>query len=98
MTDTTNWLEVIARKERLLDKLIRERDDWRTAALEARRALDDNPCVVGEHDADRAALDAIAALLRAEEWPGASGMEDIAEVVATVRDVTTVPGAEWLRH
>ena len=43
-------------------------------------------------------LDELAHLLSAEEWPGASGMEDVAELVGRVRDITTVPGREWYRH
>lgn len=47
-------------------------------------------------DAD--VLDRLAYLLSAEEWPGASGMEDVAELVAaTGRDINQ-PGAEWPRH
>ena len=48
---------------------------------------------------DKDILDEIAYLLSAAEWPGASGMEDIAELVAmTGRDITTDVGAEWHRH
>ena len=47
-------------------------------------------------DAD--VLDRLAYLLSAEEWPGASGMEDVAELVAaTGRDINQA-GAEWPRH
>src|SRR5262245_5406548 len=55
-----------------------------------------------EHDGgvltDRQALDEINLLLSAPEWPGASGMEDIAEIVnATGR--SEVPNApEWPSH
>lgn len=49
---------------------------------------------------DGEVLDEMAAMLAVEEWPGASGMEDIAELVAlTGRDTTTPrPGVEWRRH
>lgn len=48
--------------------------------------------------ADAEVLDRLAYLLSAEEWPGASGMEDVAELVAlTGRDIDQ-PGAEWPRH
>lgn len=46
---------------------------------------------------DAEVLDRLAWLLSAEEWPGASGMEDVAELVALVRDIEQ-PGAEWPRH
>ena len=47
---------------------------------------------------DAEILDRLAYLLSAEEWPGASGMEDVAELVAlTGRDLNQ-PGAEWPRH
>lgn len=47
---------------------------------------------------DSAVLDQLNLLLSAEEWPGASGMEDVAEIVrATGR--TQIPDApEWGRH
>lgn len=48
---------------------------------------------------DEAVLDRIAQLLRAPEWPGASGMEDIAELVAlTGRDLSDDPDMVWHRH
>ena len=47
---------------------------------------------------DSLILDRIAELLRAEEWPGASGMEDIAELVREVRDLTPDPDVHWSRH
>jgi hypothetical protein len=47
---------------------------------------------------DKEALDKLAWLLSAPEWPGASGLEDVAEiVVATGRDIEQ-EGAEWPRH
>ena len=47
---------------------------------------------------DAAALDRLARLLSASEWPGASGLEDIADIVRTVRDITEDPSVEWGRH
>lgn len=47
---------------------------------------------------DRETLDRLAWLLSAPEWPGASGMEDVAELVArTGRDLHQ-EGAQWYRH
>lgn len=47
---------------------------------------------------DTEALDRLAWLLSAPEWPGASGMEDVAEIVAaTGRDIDQ-EGATWARH
>lgn len=46
---------------------------------------------------DAAALDEINLLLSAPEWPGASGMEDVCDIVRRVRE--PVPDApEWHRH
>ena len=46
---------------------------------------------------DRGTLDAINLLLSAPVWPGASGMEDIYDLVRTVRE--PVPNApEWEAH
>lgn len=47
---------------------------------------------------DKVILDRLAYLLSAPEWPGASGMEDVAELVARVRDINTNPDAVWHRH
>lgn len=48
---------------------------------------------------DAEILDRIAYLLSAPEWPGASGMEDIAElVVLTGRDISDNPEVEWRSH
>ncbi len=48
---------------------------------------------------DTEILDRIAYLLSAPEWPGASGMEDIAELVAlTGRDISNNPDVEWASH
>lgn len=55
-----------------------------------RRGQDDDP--------DALALDQLAGWLRNEEWPGASGMEDVAAVVGRVRDLTSGPVVEWRRH
>lgn len=50
-------------------------------------------------DEDRAALDRIAALLRFPEWPGASAIEDVAAIVATVRNIEEGPTVtEWRSH
>jgi hypothetical protein len=47
---------------------------------------------------DKQVLDALAWLLSAPEWPGASGMEDVAELVGlTGRDLEQ-KGATWDRH
>lgn len=66
-----------------------------------RRALDldeDEPAVTSGPLIDRLALDLLNLLLSAAEWPGASGMEDVCEIVrATGR--TEVAGApEWRSH
>lgn len=55
---------------------------------------DDNSLTVS----DATALDALNLLLSADEWPGASGMEDVAEIVhATGR--RPIPNApEWPAH
>ena len=47
---------------------------------------------------DKDVLDRLAYLLSAPEWPGASGMEDVAELVGLVRDISDNPDAEWPRH
>lgn len=48
---------------------------------------------------DAEILDRIAYLLSAPEWPGASGLEDIAELVAlTGRDISDNPNVEWVSH
>lgn len=47
---------------------------------------------------DAEALDHLAWLLSAEEWPGASGMEDVAEIVASTGRDLEQPGADWPRH
>lgn len=48
---------------------------------------------------DQRALDNLALMLSAEEWPGASGMEDVAEIVAkTGRDIEQPNAPEWERH
>lgn len=50
-------------------------------------------------DEDRAALDTIARHLRFPEWPGASAIEDIAEMVRAVRNLDNGPAVdEWRRH
>jgi hypothetical protein len=47
---------------------------------------------------DAAALNLIARLMCADEWP-ISGLEDIAEIVrATGRTITDDPTAEWPSH
>ena len=64
-------------------------EEWTLVEVdEGRRPMTDKDC-----------LDALAHLLQAPEWPGASGMEDVAELVAaTGRDLTEVPDREWERH
>lgn len=48
---------------------------------------------------DKQALDRMAYLFSAMEWPGASGLEDLAEIVArTGREIKDDPNAEWGRH
>jgi len=47
---------------------------------------------------DAAALDELNLLLSAPEWPGASGMEDVLDIVRSTGR-TEVPGApSWSRH
>lgn len=47
---------------------------------------------------DAAALDLIARLMCAEEWP-ISGLEDIAEIIrATGRTISDDPNADWPSH
>lgn len=58
-------------------------------------AIDDGDEPSSNRDAE--VLDALNLLLSAPEWPGASGMEDVCELVRTVR--TEVPDApEWESH
>lgn len=46
---------------------------------------------------DASVVDRLNLLLSADEWPGASGMEDVCEIVRGVR--LPVPDApEWSRH
>ena len=47
---------------------------------------------------DAEALDRLNLLLSAEEWPGASGMEDVCEIVRATgrREIPNAP--EWERH
>jgi hypothetical protein len=47
---------------------------------------------------DAEALDQLARLLSAPEWPGASGMEDVAEIVASTGRRIDQPGAPWEAH
>jgi hypothetical protein len=47
---------------------------------------------------DAEALDQLAWLLSAPEWPGASGMEDVAEIVAATGRSLDQEGADWPRH
>ena len=48
---------------------------------------------------DAEALDVMAQLFRAPEWPGPSGLEDLAEIVVlTGRSIATDPEARWPRH
>jgi hypothetical protein len=55
--------------------------------------------VTTDTDRDKLALDKLARLLRAPEWPGASGLEDVVEIVAaTGRDLTKDPSVDWPRH
>lgn len=48
--------------------------------------------------ADKAALDELNLLLSAEEWPGASGMEDVLEIVRRTGRVEIEGAPEWPRH
>ena len=47
---------------------------------------------------DKDALDAINLLLSAEEWPGASGMEDVCEIVRATGRVEIEDAPEWESH
>lgn len=47
---------------------------------------------------DSEALDELNLLLSAPEWPGASGMEDVAEVVAATGRQQVPDAPEWPRH
>lgn len=47
---------------------------------------------------DREALDTLNLLLSAEEWPGASGMEDVCEIVRATGRVEVADAPEWERH
>jgi hypothetical protein len=47
---------------------------------------------------DTEALDAINLLLSAPEWPGASGMEDVCEIVRATGRVEIPNAPEWPRH
>lgn len=47
---------------------------------------------------DAEALDELNLLLSAPEWPGASGMEDVAEIVAATGREQVPDAPEWRRH
>jgi hypothetical protein len=48
---------------------------------------------------DEQALDEMATLFSASEWPGSSGLEDLCSIVrGTGRKITDDPTIEWARH
>jgi hypothetical protein len=47
---------------------------------------------------DAEALDALNLLLSAPEWPGASGMEDVCEIVRATGRKEIPDAPEWARH
>lgn len=47
---------------------------------------------------DKEALDTLNLLLSAEEWPGASGMEDVLEIVRRTGRVEIENAPDWPRH
>jgi hypothetical protein len=48
---------------------------------------------------DEEALDRMATLFSASEWPGSSGLEDLCSIVKrTGRSITDDPTIEWGRH
>jgi hypothetical protein len=48
--------------------------------------------------ADRKALDRLNLLLSAPEWPGASGMEDVCEIVRATGRIEVPNAPEWPSH
>lgn len=47
---------------------------------------------------DAEALDLLNLLLSAPEWPGASGMEDVCEIVRSTGRAEVPDAPEWPRH
>jgi Synaptobrevin/VAMP-like protein len=78
-----------------------DRDDYEWGANPVSRTMRQAADLIERNRRDRSdsdALDQLAWLLSAPEWPGASGMEDVAEIVgATGRDLNQ-SGATWQRH
>jgi hypothetical protein len=47
---------------------------------------------------DKQALDLLNELLSADEWPGASGMEDVCDIVRATGRTEIADAPEWARH
>lgn len=63
------------------------------------RESSDGPALVKwNHSTDAEALDALNLLLSAPEWPGASGMEDVCEIVRSTGRTEIEGAPAWGRH
>jgi len=83
-----------------IDALRAKRDTNGACILTDENIDTEDDCTTHDHEtvSDAEVLDRIAWLLSAEEWPGACGLEDIAELVAlTGRDLNQ-PDTEWPSH
>lgn len=56
------------------------------------------PEPVSTGEKDRRALDKINLLLSASSWPGASGLEDVCEIVRRTGRTEVANAPEWYRH
>jgi hypothetical protein len=77
------------------DEAIKDGDPETCLVWEMANAIE---ALQAEVTRDAAALDRLAWLLSAPEWPGASGMEDVAEIVAATGRDLDQEGASWSRH
>lgn len=67
-----------------------------TAAREVRTEI--GSYLEGQRLSDEEALDRLNLLLSAREWPGASGMEDVLEIVRQTGRQEIPDAPEWERH
>jgi hypothetical protein len=83
---------------------VRERGEYNDASdLSEVKVIElmcrDDPSNGDRRISDQAALDAMAYLFSATEWPGSSGLEDLCEIVAeTGRTIEDDPEVDWARH
>ena len=96
----------------IIDDQARERSTWLFGSTEVDAAWDEHEIAAHLRDHvladwlrpnpvadDKAILDRMARLFSAPEWPGASGLEDLAELVArTGRVIEDDPDVEWGQH